>query len=159
MLKINVLVGLVLLSGLSLQAGYVGSYQVDGGPNWQTNPDTLTPQEAAALIFSGVASDYFVSTNSDTVDASTITHTGWESIWGISGGTEFAETFKINTFYNCESNNCAASAYVADNAIGSRYTNFVWTSDSVATPEPSTFVLAGTFAGLALTFARRRRNA
>jgi hypothetical protein len=158
MSKLTFLAALVL-TGVSLQAGYVGSYEVDGGPGFAGNPATYTPQEAAAFIFGGVASDYSISTASDVVDPTTITHTGWESVWGVAGGTEYAENAKTNTFYNCGATGCAASAYVTDHAQGAAFTNYVWHAGSVATPEPSTLVLTGSFVGLALARVRRRRKA
>lgn len=46
---------------------YVGSWQVNDGPNWGTSPQCYTGQEAAALLFGGNASDYAISTVSDQV--------------------------------------------------------------------------------------------
>jgi hypothetical protein len=157
MSHLKIIAGLILCSGLSLQAGYLGSYKVDDGPFWSTSPDTFTALEAAAQIFGGAPTDYFVSTNPDTVDPNTITHTGWQSTFGVPNGFEFAEDYKLNTSYNCGSIGCATSAYVDDNATGATYTNFVWTSDTVATPEPSTLILTASLASLAAL--RRRRKA
>jgi cysteine-rich repeat protein len=99
----------------------VGSYEVDDGPNWTTNPPTYTCQEACAVIFGGTAADYSCSTSN-----SVVTHDNHTTIWGISGCPIAAENFKINVNYNCGFNNCAQSAYTDDNCFGSSGTNYCW---------------------------------
>ena len=131
---------------------FVGSYQVDDGPPWGDVPDVYTAQEGAAIVFGGVASDYFISTNS-SLDPNTITHTGWYTIIGIAGGTEFAEDFSQDlggAGYGAAGWIAGddISAYVQDNAQGPQYTNYVWT------PTPGTLALFG----LSAVFGKRRRR-
>ena len=144
---------------------YVGSYQVDDGPSWTTNPTVYSATEAAALLFGGVASDYDISTISSNI--ANINHLGWYTIWGIGGGTAFNEDFKLDLGlpgYNAPGGaNTAISAYTDDNAIGAQYTNYVFrvsslASDSNNVPEPSSLALFGVaLAGLAA--ARKKKAA
>jgi len=140
---------------------YVGSYQVDDGPFWTVNPTVYSAREAAALIFGGLPTDYFVSIN-PSLDSSTITFTGWYTTWGIGGGQEYQQDFKkvTGTGYNDPGGyDSAISAYTSDNAIGSAYTNYVWSINAATgVPEPSTYCLLGS--GLAgMLFVVRRRRA
>lgn len=126
-------------------ATYIGSYQVDDGPNWTINPTVYSAAEAAALLFGGVASDYDIS----TIDSNpaNINNMGWYSIWGVSGGTAYNEDYKLDLgglgYNNPGGVNTAASAYVDDNAIGRAYTNFVFRADGGvgAVPEPATWAM------------------
>lgn len=131
---------------------YVGSYQVDDGAFWADNPPVYTAQEAAAVVFGGVAGDYLISTNS-SLDPNTITNTGWYGLIGIGGGEVFAHDFSQDLDgggYGADG--WAAgddiSAYVEDNAVGPKYTNYVWT------PTPGTLALFG----LSAVFSKRRRR-
>ena len=76
------------------------------------NPPTYTCLEACALRFGGAATDYQCS-----ISSGAITRTAYLSGWGdrSSCATPRAETYKLNTFYNCGSIGCAYSAYVLDN--------------------------------------------
>src|SRR6266849_9164625 len=65
---------------------YVGSWEVDQGPNWSTNPIAYTGQQAAALLFGGTASSYVIS----SVDSNPndINFENWVSTYGgACGGT------------------------------------------------------------------------
>ena len=141
-----------------LSAGPIGSFQVDYGPSWFDVPPAYTGQEAAALVFGGLPTDYFLSTSDVT-----ITHTNWVSTWGGACGgvspcgTEVAEDFKVSTggFYQTVGD---TSAYVDDWATGAQYTNYVWNSGSGSgsVPEPGTWLLMA--CGLPLLAARRLRR-
>jgi hypothetical protein len=132
----------------------VGSFQVDQGPWWTTVPAAYTGQEAAALIFGGSPSDYWIS-----IDPLTITHTAWYSTYGgaCSGtfpcGTVYGENYVHNTsgLYQAGGD---VSAYVRDWAVGSNYTNYVFT----AAPEPATAAVPGA-ALIGLILLRRKRDA
>jgi hypothetical protein len=82
---------------ISAQAApvYVGSFQVDQGDGWWNNPQVRSASEAAALIFGGVAADYDISTVGS--DVAQINNMGWYSIWGIAGGTLFAEDYSFSS--------------------------------------------------------------
>src|SRR4051812_29894797 len=67
---------------------FVGSYQVNDGPSWLGNPPVYSATEAAALVFGGVAADYFVSILGSG-DYTTITHTGWYDGYGEHAGMQF----------------------------------------------------------------------
>jgi hypothetical protein len=110
---------------------FVGSYLVDGGglaPSWTTNPVCYTPQEAAALLFGGAPTDYFISVD-PSMDPTTITHTGHEDGWA-EPDTIFAENFKLQTGtgYNDPGGfGSAWSAYVFDHSDAN--TNYVWAAN------------------------------
>lgn len=152
----------LLAATVSAQAAplYVGSYEVDDGPNWTTNPVVYSATEAAALLFGGVASDYDISTISS--DLLTIDNMGWYTIWGIAGGTKFNEDYKLDLgapgYNDPGGTNTAISAYTQDNAAGSTYTNYVFrvTADNTV-PEPSTLPLMLVAALAGLGVARRKK--
>ncbi|QQX77300.1 MULTISPECIES: HYR domain-containing protein [Aequorivita] len=112
---------------------YIGSYLVSDGPNWGSNPPVYNAQEAAALIFGGNAADYSISTNSNTTDPNTITHTAWTDSWGDSFAI-YAEDYSYDAGapgYNDPGGfGSAISAYVQDHVDNTKI-NYVWTS---ATP-------------------------
>jgi len=137
---------------------FVGSFQVDnsiheGDPaaatdpwQWQHNPVSLTGQEAAALLFGGLPSDYFISID-PSLDPSTITHTAHTDSWGI-GDQVFAENYKVQTGsgYNDPFGGPATSAFVLDH--NDDFTNFAWRTDTrnqgaPVTPEPNSLALLG----------------
>lgn len=125
----------------TLTATYVGSFQVNDGPSWTTNPPVYSGVEAAALIFGGSPSDYAISTNSNTIDPSTITHTAWVSIWGIPNCHEVAENYSLDLgapgYNDPGGDNTATSAYVNDNCFtGER--NYVWAIS--AAPSINSFI-------------------
>ncbi|MEM0519648.1 HYR domain-containing protein, partial [Aequorivita flava] len=109
---------------------FVGSYRVSDGPTWNTNPSVYSPQEAAALIFGGNASDYAISVDPNTTDPSTITNTGWTDSWG-TGFVINAEDYSLDTgapgYNNPGGYDSAVSAYVRDHTDLSKI-NYVWTA-------------------------------
>lgn len=67
MVKFGALVALSIAAATSTSATaatyvYVGSWHVGDGPDFRDNPPTYTGQEAAVLLFGGVAGDYAIST-------------------------------------------------------------------------------------------------
>ena len=141
-------------------ATFVGSFQVDYGPKWTTNPAVYSAAEAAALLFGGSAGDYDISTIS--ADPFSINNMGWYTTWGLGGGQMYHEDFKLdlgNPGYNDPGENGSAiSAYTDDNAVGSQYTNYVFRVDALgAVPEPSTWAMM-LFGFGAVGFAMRRRK-
>ncbi|HEY2155077.1 MAG TPA: PEP-CTERM sorting domain-containing protein, partial [Isosphaeraceae bacterium] len=152
---------LVALGAPSVSHGqiYLGSWEVDQGPNWNSNPVTYSGVEAAELLFSSSLiangdtdfSHYSVSTLGS--DPATINHMAWTSTVFVSGGAMHADTYKVGAHYQDAG---GTSAYVQDNAIGSAYTNYAFYTP---VPEPSSLALAGVAAlGLAgYSWVRRSR--
>lgn len=156
------LVATILVAAPACNAApvFVGSYQVDGGIHegdpgadadpyrWTNNPLCYTPQEAAALLFGGNASDYLISVD-PSLDPSTITHTGWEDGWAETP-TVFAENFKLQTgtgYNNPGGFGTSWSAYVLDHNADE--VNYVWKVNSddqpgaPVVPEPNSLALLG----------------
>jgi hypothetical protein len=147
---------------------FVGSWEVDQGPYWGTQPLAYTGQEAAALLFGGSPSNYSISTvDSNPAD---INHMAWYSVIGYygnqgNGGSLLAENYSDKyagqyygpaCCYNYGDPNAAASAYVWDNAQGSTFINYAFLNRAV--PEPTTWamLITGMFG---LGYALRRRSA
>ena len=104
----------------------VGSYDVNSGVVWSTNPNTYTCQEACAAVFGGNSQDYACSTSATTLD-----HTAWESCWGDGGhcnggGTAVADNAKVNSTYDCGATDCSCSAYVQDWCTDGTSINYCW---------------------------------
>lgn len=123
-------------SGRALMATYVGSFNTSDGPYWGDNPPVYSGVEAAALIFGGSPSDYAISTNPNTVDPATITHTAWVTTWGIGGCQEMPEDYSLDLgapgYNDPGGNNTAVSAYTYDNCVSGNE-NFVWYVGGAAT--------------------------
>jgi hypothetical protein len=163
---ISMLLGATYLQGTLAQAAtfqFVGSFVVDNGPDWTTNPPVYTGQQAAALLFGGTAADYAISTNSNTTNPATITHTAWYDGWG-EPCTEFAENFSLDTappgYRDPGGLGTSWSAYVSDH--GCTQTNYVWRQfGAAAAPVPTLDVwaligLAMLLCGAALVGSRQR---
>jgi hypothetical protein len=95
----------------------VGQFIVNAGPAWGGNPPCYTCQEACALLFGGMATDYSCSTVNNMVN-----HQAYEDGWGDSqhcGMNPVAENYKLNVNYNCGMMSCSFSAYVNDHGCNS----------------------------------------
>ena len=136
---------------------FIGSFEVDDHIWWNQNPDVYSGIEAAAFIFGGIASDYRISTN-----ANTVTDTAWYSIIGVAGGHEFADDYSVDLLEDGYGGQlwisyADISAYVGDNAQGANYTNYVFLSGAAAVSEPATLALLG-LGMFGLGVARRRKQ-
>ena len=113
-----------LLASVGAQAlpVFVGQWQVDEGPAWDTVPTAYTGQEAAAFLFGGSPLDYVISTVDNLV--ANIDFMTWVSVWGI-GADKVAQDFRMDTVgeYRMEGD---TSAYVNDSAPGADYTNYAF---------------------------------
>ena len=119
-------------SNRALVYTYVGSFKTNDGPYWEDNPDVLSGVEAAALLFGGDPSDYAISTDPNTTNPSTITHTSWATKWGVGDCHEVAEDYSLDLggpgYNNPGGEGTATSAYVQDNCTENN-TNYVWLID------------------------------
>ena len=153
-----VLLMFAALSGGCLWASpvYIGSFEVDQGPNWMTTPDSYSARQAAVLVFGGVVDEYYISIDPSR-NPDTITYTGWYSVWGVPDGTEFGQDYLISTDGKYQAYG-DASAWVNDNATGAAYTNYVWKEvEASGVPEPGS--LAMLLSGMGLLWIGSRRRA
>lgn len=144
---------------------FVGSWAPynPAAPVWNASPNNgplaYTGQEAAALLFGGAASDYFIS----TVDSNplNIDHQAWYDVIGIGGGI-YAENYNhkyLGMYYGPTSgyfdlNSRSASAFVRDNGV--KGINYAFRNPAGAVPEPATWALMMVGFGLAGAALRRR---
>jgi len=141
---------------------YVGSWAVDSGPWWTTNPPVYSGQQAAALLFGGSASQYAISTvDSNPAD---INFKAWLDGWGdpftyALNGTPAAQSYSLDTGGGGYNSNpgyqSAYSAYVSDHGVN--LVNYAFVASGV--PEPSTWImmLLG-FAGVGFAGYRRTKK-
>jgi len=146
---------------------FVGSWEVDDGPNWQDVPLAYSGQQAAALLFGGQASDYQISTVDNKV--ADIDHMAWYSIFGFTappdGGAKLAQDYSVKgpgglyeDISPAKSQDNAASAYVMDNAGGAGFTNFAFREAAAAIPEPAAWALILTgFFGMGASLRASKR--
>ena len=149
---------------------FVGSWNVydPAAPSWlddaPNGPLAYTGQEAAALLFGGVASDYQISTVGS--DIGTIDNQAWYDVIGF-GGAIHAENYSnkyLGQYYGPSSGypfgdpNAPASAFIRDNLQNDQRINYAFRyDDTPAIPEPATWAMLIT--GFGLTgFAMRRRK-
>jgi hypothetical protein len=135
---------------------YVGQWDLynASGPSWSTfTVPTYTGQEAAAVIFGGVAADYVISTI-DT-NAININNMAWlDQIY--VGVAQFGESYRVDAgVLGVYDNNGDTSAWVQDNASGRNLINFAFRVERINVPEPTSIALLGL--GL-LGFAAVRRR-
>jgi hypothetical protein len=165
-----VAVATVALTSTAQAQTFVGSWSVYNmdAPTWTccepNGPLAYTGQEAAALLFGGIPSDYIISTVSNQV--ADINFSAWYDVIGF-GSLLAAQNYDnkyLDEFYGptngySDGNNAdnAASAFVRDNLAGFDGVNYAFRANTVV-PEPSTVVLSG-FGLLALGAAARRRRA
>jgi hypothetical protein len=144
---------------------FLGSFAVNDGPSWTLNPPVYSGQDAAALLFGGLPTDYLISVDS-SLDPTTITGTAHYDGWAESD-TIFAQNFKLDTggagYNSAPGVGSAWSAYVNDHGDNNR--NYVWLNDVRTvpvcdtpgmTPEPSGLMLLGT--GVMPLFGLLRRR-
>lgn len=151
---------------------YVGSWSVyhPDAPAWAGSPPNgplaYTAQEAAALLFGGVASDYYISNVSDQV--ADINNMAWYDVigYGLLEASESYDNKYLGLYYGPTSgyfdgNNAdnAASAFVRDNLSGFDGLNYAFriSGNNQVPDSGATVSLLG--AGLvALAVLRRKRN-
>lgn len=101
---------------------FVGSWNLGQGPEWTDNPGVYSGQEAAALLFGGVAADYVISTAG--MDAALINFSTWLDGWADAytygfNGTPAAQDFSLDItglgYNGCAivQTDCYQSAYSA----------------------------------------------
>ena len=173
MKKILPILALVATSSFTSVANaglvFVGSWNVynDAAPHWTDNspngPLAYTGQEAAALLFGGIASNYSISTIDNLV--ANINNLAWYDVIGF-GGRELSGDYSNkylgmfygpNNDYSPGNENNSASAFIRDNLSFDGRINYAFIDDSVsaAVPEPS--IISLFLASLAgMTFFRRR---
>ncbi len=151
---------------------FVGSWHVGDGALWTTNPTVYTAQEAAALLFGGVASDYAISTiDNQVANINNLAHVdGWGDGQYLTGTV--AENFSLDSGppgYNDPFGGPSYSAYVLDHSCFNRYSNINdvcaagepgvnYAFRINAVPEPATWALMITGFGLVGATLRRRRT-
>ena len=151
---------------------FVGSWDVYNAAAAQWSDPTFAPngplaytgQEAAALLFGGLATDYVIS----TIDASVsnINNLAWYDQIGVGGGV-FSESYNnkyLGQYYGPQSNTIPgfASAFIRDNLSGAGAINYAFRVTGGAIPEPATWamlVLGFGVLGGALRSQRKQRTA
>ncbi len=146
---------------------FVGSWSVGDGPVWTDNPPVYSGQEAAALLFGGVAADYAISTlgNDPNLINFQAQVDGWaDTTFLFNGGATVAQNYSLDTGGGGYDSNpgfqSAYSAYVRDHSgAGDQNTrNWAFRDDGVVVPEPATWAMMIAGFGLVGFAARRRRD-
>ncbi|MFV0336276.1 MAG: hypothetical protein ACK5JR_19660 [Tropicimonas sp.] len=160
---------LCFVSSVTNALTYVGTWRVDDGPYFFHGPLAYTGQEAAALLFGGLPSDYLISTMGNNAD--NIDYKAWYSVIG-AGAWKLPQDYDVALpsgqyydgwdGYDSTWPDNAASAYVKDGAKGWYYRNYAFRIDPVvpeSVPLPASLPMAaGGFGLLMLVRRRRRRN-
>lgn len=168
-LAVSVFLAVPAFEASAATYSYVGSWAVNDGPNWISNPQVYSGQEAAALLFGGSAADYVISTVSNLV--ADINFSAWLDGWGDDftyafSGNPAAQGYSLDItglgYDGCSiaGTGCffsAYSAYVSDHGVN--LTNYAFKVDAVApVPVPAAgLLLIGAIGGLG--FVARRRAA
>lgn len=146
---------------------YAGSWSVGDGPGWTTNPRVYTGQQAAALLFGGVDTDYVISTvDSLVANINFRAHVdGWGDTQYLFGASSAAQNFSLDTggggYNSAPGFRSAYSAYVQDHSgAGNEGTrNFAFRNIDGAVPEPATWAMMMLgFAAIGGAMRRRRQT-
>ena len=154
-------------AGTASAQTYVGSFNVQDGPLWTTNPPVYSALEAAALLFGGSPTDYAVSVDPNTTNPATITHTAHYDGWGENCAI-YPETERVDDapagYNDPGGSGTARSAYVTDHQCSGQI-NYVWRlaaqpAATVAVPTMGEWGLAllASLAALAGLLQLRRRR-
>ncbi len=140
------------MGAVSAHAGwtYIGSFELDDGPYWGTNPPVYSGLGVAVMLYGGTESDYAISTvDSNPAD---INYSAWTDTWGIHPPVVSPEGYSVGTYYNEYGTvGSATSAWVSDSGYGPQYTDYVFSN---TTPSPAAALpMLGGLIGL----IRRRR--
>ncbi len=117
--------------GTDKSCGPIGSFMVEDGPQWGTDPPVYSCIEVCALLFGGVDTDYHCSTDKVNLD-----YMAFVSGWGDGQyctppgvAEDYSKEQAGNPGYNCGFGACAYSAYVTDWCVagaGGSATNYCW---------------------------------
>jgi len=154
-----------LLSASALASAspvYVGSWLLHSGPSFREGVPTYTGQEAAAVLFGGVAGDYVISSVGSAV--ADIDFMAWYDQYGNLPGL-FAQDYRSDGgepgVYDADGD---SSAMVLDHPMDGQntYMNYAFrlnhNDSDIQVPEPLSVGLMGAgLLGMALVRRRRRR--
>jgi VPDSG-CTERM motif len=135
---------------------YVGTYQVNDGPEWTSNPPVYSGLEAASLLFGAPASGFEYAISIDD-SLGFVTHTAHADQIYV-GHVIVAEGFKVDAPPpGYSEGDTATSAYVRDN-LSDNEDNHVWTRQARVPDAGSSLALLVTGLGAAGLFRRQVRR-